>query len=408
MVMLSQKETTQPSVEGVLNLIYTMPDLKDDVLGYLTPVLIKAYGLVKRDSEAPENARMFEHEDSRQMENILFHDLPELIDLYAQMPIGYRNEKNLKNGQTHRDVLINNLKLLVKSIQGLESRSFANVDKDMSVKGKIYQEKYKTALAYEAQLESESQSSVNISNGNGNGENDNGKHEFVNRFNWEKYQKKHQPELSLKNVESIYGKTDNEHVIRVRDGQIHYQAKDRVKAVIKVVRNYGGKIAMTPRNVAQYLWENYRGLTKTVLIIGGIFFALYSFVHYMNNKYRHFSAVSDLAEEVTPLYNNPTPLMHDLTVKMLDSFEAEHKDAGARLFFDDKKTKVTINETMTKKECMHFIDQAQNFYQVHGLPYRINDNLYNTTQNLGDQLQNMICISPMNNLTVTFLLKEHK
>lgn len=405
MVMLSQKETSQPSVEGVLNLIYTMPDLKDDVLGYLTPVLIKAYGLVKRDNEASDNARMFEHEDRRQLENILFHDLPELIDLYTQMPIGYRNEKNLKNGQTHRDVLINNLKLLVKSIQGLESKSFANVDKDMSVKGRIYQEKYKTALAYEAQLESESQSGVVVNNGNN--ENDT-RHEFVNRFSWEKYQKKHQPELSLKNVESIYGKTDNEHVIRVRDGQVHYQAKDRLKAIIRTVRQYGGKIAMTPKNVATYLWENYHGLTKTVLIIGGIFLALYGFVHYMNNKYRHFSAVSDLTEEVTPLYNNPTPLMHNLTVKMLGSFEAEHQSAGARLFFDDKKTKVTINETMTKNECMHFIDQAQNYYTTHGLPYRINDNLYNTTQNLGDQLQNMICISPLNTLTVTFLLKEHK
>lgn len=384
MPIKSQKDSTQPSVEGVLNTIYEMPDLQEDVFSYLNPVLLKAYGLLSREKR--EDIRLFEHEDRRQLENILFHDLPELINLYAQMPIAYRNEKKLKTGQTHREVLINNIKLLVKSIQGLEAQSFTNVDQDMNVKTKVYEEKYKVALAYEAEMESESDT------------------QFTNRFNWDKYQQQHQPDLTMKNLETIYGKSENEHVIRVRDGKIEYQAKDKVKAVLKAVRQAG---TMT-RKVGSLFWKDYRGVMKPVLIIGGIIFVLYSFVHHMNYKYRHFTAVRELSEAVTPLYNNPTPLMHDLTVKLLANFAQEHKDAGAQLVFDAQKDKVTINEKMTKDECLNFIDQAQNNYTENGLFYRINDNLYNTKQNLPDQMQNMVCINPGNTLTVTYLLKSHK
>jgi hypothetical protein len=383
MPLKSQKDTNQPSVEGLLNDIYEMPDLQEDVFSYLNPVLLKAYGLLSRDK--CEDVRLFEHEDRRQLENILFHDLPELINLYAQMPIAYRNEKKLKTGQTHREVLINNIKLLVKSIQGLEAQSFTNVDQDMNVKTRVYQEKYKTALAYEAEMESESEN------------------QFTNRFNWNKYQEQHQPDLTMKNLETMYGKNRMEHFIRVRDGKIEYQAKDRVKAVIKAVR----EVMTVAKKVAQSLWKDYRGVMKPVLIIGGIVFAGYSLIHHMNYKYRHFTAVRELSEAVTPLYNNPTPLMHDLTVKMLGGFAQEHQDSGAQLIFDAQQTKVTISEKMTKNECLNFIDQAQNNYPD-GMFYRINDNLYNSKQNLPDQMQNMICINPGNTLTVTYLLRNHK
>lgn len=128
-------------IEELLKQMYAQPDLKGGVFNFITPIIQKAEKYLQKKLDV---------EQKYALENLIYKEIPELVNRYVTMPIAYRNEKLIKDGKTHRQMLINNFELLAQSFNKIENDIYANVDIEASVQTRVLQTKYQMPVLIEA------------------------------------------------------------------------------------------------------------------------------------------------------------------------------------------------------------------------------------------------------------------
>jgi hypothetical protein len=142
-----QNTVNNTKIENLLNKAYSQIDLKEGIFNYIQQHVLESYSVLKGDmlktqSGDMENILLKDIEKKHQIESILYRDLPELIDVYSKLPLEYRNEHKLKSGQTHRELLLDNLQILGGSLKKIIQSSYESVDQQMSAKNRFFKEKY--------------------------------------------------------------------------------------------------------------------------------------------------------------------------------------------------------------------------------------------------------------------------
>jgi hypothetical protein len=210
-------------IEDLLNEMYNQVDLKDSVFEYVQPYVLEAYALLKKDSMSIQQSAksILGVENKHELEKILYTDLPDLIDIYSKMPLEYRNEHRLKTGQTHRQLLLENVQILSDTINKLVKINYDDVDQQMSVKNRFFKEKYV-----------EPTSKVNL--GSSSVEYEKERIASSDSFNWNSVKSKFvkakpvNPK-DLMDRDFVKEPVVNSHKIVLREDTIEYKVKDKFR-----------------------------------------------------------------------------------------------------------------------------------------------------------------------------------
>lgn len=244
-------------VEDLLTDIYSQVDLKGGVFDFIEPYILKSYAILKNDEINKENGRTSEIvfadvEKKHAVEDILFRDLPSIIDIYKKLPLDYRNERKLKNGKNHREFLIENIEILAGKLKELEQGAYEGLDQSMAVKNKVFKEKY--------------ESTPNILN-IGSGMQYELETEKVNdNFNWNEL-KGQLPVADLKSlIDNNFQRNDK---VKVEERHVEYKVKDKFRAFMSGTYNiYKGMKRAVTSEAAQKAF-----IISTVPMVGWAMYA---------------------------------------------------------------------------------------------------------------------------------------
>lgn len=133
-----QLNNSVATLEKLFNDIFQAPDLKKEVLDYIQPGILEAHQMLGTTSFL--SALGFE--EKRQMENLLYRDLPNIVNDYTSLDLTYRNEKVLKNNLTHRENLMESLRFILAKMTDLKNSAFSNQDTKANTIPQILEAKY--------------------------------------------------------------------------------------------------------------------------------------------------------------------------------------------------------------------------------------------------------------------------
>lgn len=382
-------------IENLLNDIYAQPDLKGGVFSYLQPHILKAYGLLKRDQLSIQTGRttevLFTDIDKKiDMENILYRDLPEIIDVYSKMPLEYRNEHRLKNGKTHRQLLLDNLEILTHKLQALETSVYEGFDQKMSVKNRVFTEKYKEAnfltngaLEYEPITQSDD-------------------------YRWKK-----PVETALLNRDFIKEEknSDNQRIV-LTEGVIEYKVKDKFQHFMTGTYNVFNN---SKRNIMEFTqkatnkflnpFNTYRptkpdkimGAIISSVSIGLIYFAGSAVVigtsEYINSK------PSDNLVKTVKAINLDNHKLRELSLLTMEKMSAEK---NIKVEYSPNKEVVTLSVIADKNECMQ---NTEVMYRSTIIDYNVNGVDLRSIKQVGAELIGQICQPKDNIVSVKKSLK---
>jgi hypothetical protein len=255
----SYADKNRKALEQLFVKMYGADDLRSDVLGFIQPFILSANNLLSNNGNnhkishnnnssnsnkgTTKDARFSEEsfihldmETQRKLENILYRDLPNLLDDYLELPINYRNQKKLISGKTHRETLIENIELLANQIHHLENTSFANEDAKARVKSKVLQERYG--------LEFEPQADEAIT--------------LQSTFDFNDYQKVNEKVLQLgrdhmKASSNEANRPAMEYQVRIENGQVEYRVKKNFKSFMSATYSLANKMVDSLASKAEHV-----------------------------------------------------------------------------------------------------------------------------------------------------------
>ena len=110
-------EKINNSLNNLKNLLSDTPDLKDDVLPFISSTLSKLEELAQLNLEKDSNLNY-------EIFQIATNYLPRTIQGYCSFPLEYRNKEIIKADKTPRDLMIADLTVLKKQVKELEKIFF--------------------------------------------------------------------------------------------------------------------------------------------------------------------------------------------------------------------------------------------------------------------------------------------
>ena len=379
----------QQKIETLLNDIYSQPDLKGGVFKYLQPPILKAYGLLKRDQLNVENGgqKIFtDLESKHNIEKILFRDLPEIIDVYNQMPLEYRNEHKLKTGKSHRDQLLDNLELLTKQLVTLEKSAYEGFDQKMAVKSRVFKEIYPEGSA-EHEMESLKGS---------------------DDFTWQK------PKSDLNRTvdTELFNKNDNKKIV-VREDTIEYKVNDKFKHFMAGTYNFFNKVKKAAKStgkasiaVTRFLTIGFsdepvawifNGLFRPMALGFGVLTAMAGV--FMVNQHYDEKPTLHLISAANKI-NLENERFKEISLAALEVYSKEN-NVGYK--YSPAKDIVTLSVNQDKGECKIGLDTIKRNGFGH---FNVNGIDMTKTSNISHEIAEGLCKTDGNVLTVNMKLKK--
>lgn len=395
-------------IENLLNQIYDQIDLKQDIFDYVQPFILNAYALLRNDEVAKEqgniNSILFKDiEQKLAVENILYRDLPGIVDIYIKMPLEYRNEKLVKNNKTHRQLLIDNIEILCKKLKSVEHDAYSQFDQSMRVSSRLIRERYEDnnfVQLSESALELETQDSALSSPSNN----------LQDNFNWQSV-KSTLPKLFMKDQMTPALADDNKKIV-LNDSNIEYKVKDKHRhfmngvydAYSKFVKNIKPLLSKKRVNLEDS-WDNFTHKVKRIdaetWVFGGMLAAaiiipsglgLHHLIHVVQSN-----PAKDI-ERVVQLTSTNEEL-RDFTVIALDKF---NKENDINIQYTPDQGVMYAYRDMSKSQCVHSIQylNKEHNYSSTKLNYYVNDKAIDSTENLSENVIEEICSLPESKLGV--------
>jgi hypothetical protein len=374
-------------IESLLNEIYTQVDLKDDVYPFVQPYILKAYALLRNDDISSANGKsqdvLFNDvEQKNAIENILYRDLPGVIDIYTKMPLDYRNEKIVKHNKTHRNLLLENIEILTKKLKEIETEAYSNFDQRMSVSNRFIKEKYDTnnfVRLTESELEVEQEDS-----------------KIPTSFNWSRVKGK-LAQLNMSNLEKRdFAKDDNKKIV-LKENQVEYQVKDKFRHFMAGTYNAYVSVKNVLKTTGKFLKNNAGsivifGVIGTV-IVGPIVLGIY-ISHERANAYT--------LQEGNELINSNNERLKSISVMALNEYAKENK---LEIKYTPDKNSVYVYKDMDKGKCMQAIEVFQEHHPNVAGTYTINGLALKASDKLNSKISEGICNLETNKVGTGWSLK---
>jgi hypothetical protein len=374
-------------LESLLNEIYTQVDLKDDVYPFVQPYILKAYALLRNDDISSANGKsqdvLFNDvEQKNAIENILYRDLPGVIDIYTKMPLDYRNEKIVKHNKTHRNLLLENIEILTKKLKEIETEAYSNFDQRMSVSNRFIKEKYDTnnfVRLTESELEVEQEDS-----------------KIPTSFNWSRVKGK-LAQLNMSNLEKRdFAKDDNKKIV-LKENQVEYQVKDKFRHFMAGTYNAYVSVKNVLKTTGKFLKNNAGsivifGVIGTV-IVGPIVLGIY-ISHERANAYT--------LQEGNELINSNNERLKSISVMALNEYAKENK---LEIKYTPDKNSVYVYKDMDKGKCMQAIEVFQEHHPNVAGTYTINGLALKASDKLNSKISEGICNLETNKVGTGWSLK---
>lgn len=370
----------QEKVENLLNQIYSQVDLKGDVFEFIQPHVMKAYGLLRSDALNRENNRteqvvFRELEHQHRVEDILFRDLPGIVDIYCNLPLEYRNTHKLKSGKTHRELLMENIEILTAGLKEVETNAYEGVDRTMSVKNKLFKDKYVGDTNF-----------INLQGGAVEYE------KIEKTFDFSKV-----PKGENKLQTQDFSKDSNRKIV-INEGSFQYQVKDKYRHFMKGTYNVFTKVAKTAGSVGLKALEGTAIVAGTavlilvqcfpVTIIGGYI----GYNYYMDRPFDHI-------EKANTIVKNGNEL-RSVSVMALEKLAT---DKGLELTVNQNGAQLV--QTVGSGRCERTISNLEENSDKITMNYHINGQEMTNSKTLSAELKEGVCGLDDNKIAVTFKMK---
>lgn len=375
-------------VESLLNDIYEMPDLKDDVFSYINPYILKASILLARTRRGE---KVFDNQDNaRKLENILYREFPDLVNAYRTMPIEYRNTHHLKTGKTARQTLINSFHILTQSIRDIEHDGLKDANQLLEVKNQSLREKYQVENFTQTQSE------------------------YQDSFSWNSYEKSHVVSAQKLMEQSFYdsdrmgsknrGDNRKKKFLSVNNqGAINFHLpwQERLKEKSLVIKKNTLKMFKTcgralkkPFAFVKYIHPFFQTMIGVFSFIGIFTYAMVSLTSSMHHTANDTLELFHLSSEIQAQGSN----QQALTNKLIQRFIEEHHREN--FAFDAKSGEIIMSEELTSSQCERTIEQLERRFSM--LPYSINGINFNAENHQTDDSREVVCENPHNIYSVAF------
>lgn len=352
------KENHIQILEKLFNDVFHAPDLKKEILDYIQPDVIKAHQLIHHENHSGLIAQAFE--EKRQLENLLYRDLPNLVSDYVSLDLAYRNEKKLKNQQTHRQTLMENLQFIVAKLADLQESVFAGHDTKANSANQILEAKY-------GQVQSEVEP-------------------VKSNYDWDRLKQS----MLSKNLEKIYSDSsvkdiqdrsiESQQKITLIDNEVQYRAKNGFVAITLryhvLKEKFQNKTGLkTPAD-----WKRFRKTIKSKLFFPGVPISMVlvsalGIGHMMYQEVQEHNVKATLSDVISSMNANTTVNARDEAMKILQKMSNPdslyyHKNLG--IVFEGKKVTATIsNISQSVCENIHgYLDSGTimtNGYSLNGV-----------------------------------------
>lgn len=335
------KENHVQILEKLFNDVLHAPDLKKEILDYIQPDVLKAHQLIHNNhNENHAHGMTQTFEEKRQLENLLYRDLPNLVSDYVSLDLTYRNEKKLKNQQTHRQSLIENLQFIVAKLTDLQDSMFAGHDTKANSANQILEAKYGQPQTQVQPLKS--------------------------HYDWDTLKKS----LLSKNVEKAYShysflnkgiKDDNFHSqqkIALINDQVQYRAKNRLIALALKYHTIKDCMKNKTGLKTDKDWQLFRQQIKKKLFFPGIPVAmvtlsLLSIIWISNQAAQTVNTKTTLSDVISSMNTTTTVNARDEAMNILHKMtnpDSLYYHKNLTVAFEGKKVTATLGK-MGKSVC---------------------------------------------------------
>lgn len=374
------------SVEKLLNQLYNEVDLKTDIFNFIQPVLMKSYALLQNDKLNIQNGKaddvLFKDvEQQHMLENIIYRDLPGLIDLYVKLPIQYRNTERLKNGKTHRELLIENIEILINKLKEVEKNVYIDLDQAMTIKNKLIKEKYVSGNSNFIELN---------------------KNQFESQM--DKIEVAYQYEPTAQK-EYSFNYNDNKKIV-LEQGNVKYKAKNTTYAVLGSMKtgakSFSAWLSQKSRPFVNWLKEEggeaIANVIAFVIVIGLGSSPISVPVGYFYWDHTQDIVGQNMAEVSRIL--NANKKMHDISVMTLNKFA---KESSLDIKYKNNN-EVVFTQNVNSRKCertfSYISDQAKTSNTT--WYFKVNDRQYSSEDHLSSKNVETVCDHDSNKISAVF------
>jgi hypothetical protein len=308
--MKAQKQAPSHTVilEKLFNDIFQAPDLKKEVLDYVQPGILQIHQMM----ETPSFLSAVGFEEKRQIENLLYRDLPNIVSDYTSLDVAYRNEKLLKNNLTHRENLMESLRFVLAKMNDLKNSAFTSQDTKANTIPQILEAKYGQV---QTQIEP-----------------------LKTGYNWNDLKaslpQKHLEQSGFIKKPAMLDEASDQQKVTLVDGKVQYRAKNLRASVLMRCKNLQNKYHKLMQNY-KFLCFKYRLRQKwkmmliTTTIGSGFVVGIYqgmemkhakatfaSVIHEMDSADNFFMKSRDAGMAQLVKMGNPNSLYYENNLKV--------------------------------------------------------------------------------------------
>ena len=203
----------------------------------------------------------------------------------------------------------------------------------------------------------------------------------------------------LKNpMQNVDGYINNkEHRIKVQEGEIKYQVKDKMKHFMAGVYQVSTKMLKETKKVGKKIIAKHSGKIVLVGAVSGVVW----FVSYMNAGYHAYNTFEDSMKYV----GAGSDQLREINLKVLN--ELSKKDKNFKYTLGPNKELIFIEIKADKRNCEHVLGNIEMNYPQSNLPYRVNDILLNAKDKTTDEVKEAICsLDKDNKINAAFYTKK--
>lgn len=359
-------------VENLLNQMYKEPDLKVDIFSFIQPYITKAYSLLQQDKLSKDSlgqSMLTDIEQKHMMETIIYRDLPSLIDVYTKLPLEYRNEYILKNGQTHRNLLIENMEILAKKLKSLEHAAYENINQTLTIKNRLIKDKY-----------GDDSSCIQL-------DNEQVQHELENETIDSTYNWNIEKDKILKEDKTIFEKDiiPSKKGFVIKNGKIQVSLGSKIKKMYVNASNYVSekfKGQNLKNHIGKFLEEFFAYLflfvifTSPFTVVGG-------FMWYDTDQE---SGGYNIAKSHEILSLNKE--LKEISLKTLVKYAEDEK---LSLKFDEHKKQVMLTQNLSSSKCETLFNYLNRRHSGEDIKFNVNGGEYSSSVKIADKNVETIC-----------------
>lgn len=374
---------TDKIVENLLNQMYKEPDLKADIFSFIQPYITKAYSLLQQDKLSKDSlgqSVLTDLDQKHMIETIIYRDLPSLIDVYTKLPLEYRNEHTLKDGKTHRSLLIENIEILAKKLKSLEHAAYESINQALTVKNRLIKEKYGDDHNYIQLNSNEIENEVET---------------LESTYNWDIEKTK-----ILKSDKTIFEKniSPSKKGFVIKNGQIQKTLGSKIKNLYKKTALYlSNKLKEPEMKKNLEVIENFLNEALAWIIVGAVITSPFSigggWIYYdisQNSGARHIAKSYEILSVNKEL--------KEVSLKTLSNYAAEN---DLKVKFEPEKQQVLVMQNLDSGKCERVFEYLGRHYSKEDYKFNVNGADYSSKMKIAEENVETICNYESNKIVNT-------